>query len=75
MTSPVSYELQAKIAAWRIKAADDTLTPAEMREIILHLRAGRVAAAGAARGAASSRKKAAVAVPAADDMLSELEGF
>ena len=75
MNTPAPYELQAKIAAWRLKAADGTLALEEMREIILLLRAGRVGAASAAKASASSRKKAAVAVPAAADMLSELEDF
>ncbi len=73
MSSPVPLELQAKIASWRLRAAEGTLTLDEMKEAILHLRAGRVQAANAS--AASKRKKAIVAIPSAGDMLSELEGL
>lgn len=75
MANPVNLELSAKISSWRLKAADGTLTLDEMKEAITHLRAGRVAAASAARASAGSRKKAAVAIPAAADMLNELENL
>ena len=63
-------ELQAKIAIWRQKAVDGTLTVEEMKEAILALRAGRVSAAHASE--ASRRKAAKVAIPSADDLLAEL---
>lgn len=72
MTSPVSPELSAKIASWRLKAAEGTLTEDEMREAILHLRQGRVSAAVAAR---TSKTKTRVAAPAAADLLNELDGL
>jgi hypothetical protein len=73
MADPVPYELQSKIAAWRLKAAEKTLTLEEMKEAVIYLRAGRVNAASSA--AATKRKKAIAAIPSADDMLSDLEGL
>lgn len=66
-------ELQSKIAIWRQKAADNTLTVDEMREAIAALRQGRVSAAVTSENA--RRKTAKVAIPSADDLLSELGGF
>ena len=71
-TSPVPLELQSKIASWRLKAAEGTLTIEEMKEGIIYLRAGRVTAATAAKS--SSRKKKSVAPPA-EDMLADLDGL
>lgn len=73
MTLPITPELQSKIAGWRQRAAEGTLTIEEMREAILHLRAGRVSAQNAS--AASTRKKAIAAIPSAADMLSDLEAL
>ena len=73
MSSPVPLELQAKIASWRLRAAEGTLTLDEMKEAILYLRAGRVQAANAS--ASAKRKKSIAAIPSASDMLSELEGL
>ena len=73
MTSPVPLELQSKIAHWRASAADGTLTLEDMKEAILHLRQGRVAALTAS--AASKRKKAITEIPSAEDMLADLEGM
>jgi hypothetical protein len=70
MGSPIPLELQAKISSWRLRAAEGTLTIEEMKEAILHLRSGRVSAQ-AASGAAK-RKKAIAEIPAAADMLDEL---
>lgn len=70
MTSPISPDLQAKIASWRLKAAEGTLSIEEMKEGIIYLRAGRVTAAAAAK----SGKKKTAAEPA-EDMLSELDGL
>jgi hypothetical protein len=69
-TQAQSPELQAKIAIWRQKAIDGTLTVEEMKEAILALRAGRVSAAHASEN--SKRKAAKVAIPSADDLLAEL---
>lgn len=70
MTSPIPLELQAKIASWRLKAAEGTLSIEEMKEGIVYLRAGRLTAATAAK---SSKKKSVA--PPADDMLADLEGL
>lgn len=63
-------EIQAKIAIWRQKAIDNSLTLEEMKEAITLLRQGRVSAAASSESA--RRAKAKVAVPSADDLLSEL---
>lgn len=60
----------AKIAEWRARAAEGTLSLEEMREAIEALRAGRVSAAYTSE--ASRRKKAVAAIPVADDLLAEL---
>lgn len=72
MSGPVPLELQAKIADWRLRAADGTLTLDEMKEGVKYLRAGRVSAANASL---ASRKKKSVDVPSADSMLSDLESL
>jgi hypothetical protein len=63
-------EINAKVAIWRQRAIDGTLTLEEMKEAILVLRGGRVSAA--ATSESSRRKKAKVEVPSADDLLNEL---
>lgn len=73
MADPVPLELQSKIANWRLRAAEKTLTLEEMKEAIVYLRAGRVNAASTA--AATKRKKAIATIPSADDMLLDLEGL
>jgi hypothetical protein len=68
-----SPELQAKIASWRAKAIDGTITQDEMREAIALMRQGRVGAAIASEKSAASRVvKAKAVVPSAEDMLKEL---
>ena len=73
MSNPVPLELQQKIFNWRQRAADGTLTIEEMKEAVVYLRAGRVAAAVAS--AASGKGKSKKPAPAAGDMLDELEGL
>lgn len=73
MSELIGPELQQKIADWRRRAALNELTLDEMKEAIIYLRAGRLAAATAS--ATSKRKKAIAEIPHADDMLSELEGM
>ena len=75
MTNPVPLELQAKIASWRERAAAGTLTIEEMKEAIIHLRAGRLGAAQTVQRAAATRKKAIAVIPSQDDMLAELDGL
>lgn len=66
-------ELAAKIAIWRQKALDGTLTVEEMKEAILARREGRISASYASDTA--RRKKAKAEIPSADALLSELEGL
>lgn len=66
-----SAELQAKLAGWRMKAAAGELTEAECKEIVVALRAGRVAAA--VSGEAKTRKKAIAVIPNANDLLNMME--
>jgi hypothetical protein len=72
MSNPVPLDLQAKIADWRLRAAAGTLTLPEMKEAIVHLRAGRISAYSTG---VAAKKKAVAAVPAAADMLADLEGL
>ena len=69
--SLLNHEAQAKIAAWRLKVADGTISQDEMKEAIILLCAGRVSSAAAA--SASKRKRAIAEIPAADDLLGEIE--
>ena len=71
--SVISAELQSKIASWRIKAAEGTLTLDEMREGIKYLRSDRMSAATSA--AKTRLTKAKSAAPVAEDMLADLEGL
>lgn len=77
MSTPVPLELQSKIAGWRLRAAEGTLTLEEMKEAIIHLRAGRMSAAASAnatkRASAAGAKK--TVIKNSDDLLSELEGL
>lgn len=74
MSNPIPLELQAKIAAWRLRAAEGTLTLEEMKEAIVHLRAGRLTAATAAattkRASAAGAKKTVISN--SDDLLDEI---
>ena len=68
--SPVTFEMQARLAEWRKKSAEGTISLEEMREAIKLLRAGREAAFTAS--AAAKRKVAAKVIPHADDLLDEI---
>ena len=70
--SPVTPDTSARIAILRSKAADGTATLEDMKEAILLLRAGRVAAASASE--TSRRTKAQTAIPSADDLMARLMG-
>ena len=76
MSGLISLELQSKISSWRLRAAANELTIEEMREAVIYLRAGRLAAAQAAATTkiSASRAKRSVA-PAQEDLLSELGGL
>lgn len=73
MSGPVSAEMQAKIALWRQKAIEGTLTLEEQKEAIIALRADRRNAAVSSE--ASRRKKAKAEIKSADEMLDELKGI
>lgn len=60
----------SKIAMWRAKALDGTLTEADMTEAIKVMRQDRVGAAAASEGA--RRKSAKAEIPDADDLLREM---
>jgi len=63
-------EILAKIAIWRQKAVEGTLSKEEMVEAIKLIREDRVSAV---RASESGRKaKAQAVIPAADDLLAEL---
>jgi hypothetical protein len=64
-------ELIAKIAQWRAKAAEGTLTREEMAQAIVLLREDRTSSISASSSAAS-RKKAIAVMPSADDLLAQL---
>ena len=68
--SPISLDLQMRIAEWRRQAAEGTLALDEMKEAIVMLRQGRVAAQNAS--AVAKRKAAVKVIPAAEDLLGEL---
>lgn len=69
----MSPEVVSKIAHWRAKAANGTLTADEMREAIAVLRADRVGAAVASATSKASKVKAPP--PDASSLLDELEGL
>ena len=73
MSGPISLELQQKIASWRVRCAEGTMTLDDYKEAIVALRAGRVNAQVASAGA--KRTRAQVAIPSAADMLSDLEAL
>jgi hypothetical protein len=70
--SAQSPELQSKIAIWRAKAAEGTLTQEEMREAIAALRGDRKAAQNASESSTKRVAKAKAAIPDADSLLDEL---
>lgn len=66
-----SPELSSKIAVWRAKAADGTLSLDEMREAIRLMRQGRMTAVNASQKA----KKTSGPAKSADDLLSEISAL
>ena len=66
----ISPDLQAKIALWRQKAIEGTLSEEEMAQAVVALRGGRVGAQIAST--TSKAKKAGAIIPNADDLLGEL---
>jgi len=67
-------DLSFKVAEWRQKAREGTLSMDEMKEAIKVLRAGR-AMIPAATGGSRTRKTASSTKPSGEDLLSELEGL
>jgi len=70
MSGPVSLELQIKLAEWRRKCADNTITLEEMKEAVALYRQGRMAAAQSS--ATAKRKTARAVIPSADELLDEI---
>ena len=67
-------ELLNKIAVWRQKSIDGTITLEEMREAVKAMRGNRVAAITAA-GEAKRSAKPKVTPKAAADLLNDLSNF
>jgi hypothetical protein len=72
MNSPYSLETLAKIAIWRQKCIDGTITIEEMREAVAVMRGDRKAAAQAAAASSKRTAKPKAQVQSADEMLDEL---
>lgn len=71
-----SPELQLKIAQWRDKARQGTLTQDEMREAIAALRKDRSSIPQATAGSKVTKARTAASKkPDSDDLLSQLEGL
>lgn len=70
MTAPISPETQARIALFRQKAVEGTLSREDMKEAITLIRGDRRNAAAASDGARRARAK--TEIKPADDMLKEL---
>ena len=68
----MSPELNAKVAVWRARALNNTLTEEDMKEAIIAMRGDRVGAHVASDK--SRRSKAKAEIPSADDMLAEMMG-
>lgn len=66
-------ELNAKVAEWRRKEADGTITLEDMKEAIKWLAQGRTGAHIAST--ASRTKKIVTKVENSDDLFAELEGL
>lgn len=70
--SLITLDTQIKVAEWQKKCREGTMTLEEYREVIAHMRQGRVAAAKASASKGSRTKKVAVN---SDDLLAELGGL
>lgn len=68
---PQTPENQAKIALWRQRAADGSLTPEDCKEFVLLCRQGRMTAAASAT--TTKRAKAIAAIPKVEDVLGGLD--
>jgi hypothetical protein len=70
----MNADLQIRVAQWRQKAIDGTLTLEDKIEATAALREGRRSAAMAVVGATAKRAKAAGPAVSGDDLLDELMG-
>jgi hypothetical protein len=70
MPSPISPELQSKIAVWRQKAAEGTMTLEELTAAVAFLRSDRKSALVAS--SAKRTAKAKKAIPDASELLKDL---
>lgn len=68
----ITLDMQVKIAEWRQKCRDNTITTEEMQEAMRWLREDRTAAQTASKSKPGAAKKAAVS---GDDLLKELDGL
>lgn len=74
MTLSSDPDFHLKLATYRRKAADGTITLEEMREAVKLMRQGRISASAAA--AATPRAKKASSAPVdSNSLLDELEGL
>lgn len=64
----ISPELQSRLAVWRAKAADGTITLEEMRQVVAELRGARLSAGQAP--AKSAKPK-----PDATSLIEQLKGL
>lgn len=67
----VSPEMMTKVAIWREKARNGTITTEEMKEAIVFLRAERQAMPASS----ATKSRTAKPVVSATDLLSELDGL
>jgi hypothetical protein len=75
-STPVqSPELQSKLALWRQKSIDGTITLEELKEAVKIMRADRHAALDAAMRPASKGKKTAKAPVDTQKLLDDLENL
>lgn len=70
----ITLEMQVKVAEWRRKITDKTITDDELKEAVVWLREGRQSAAASAKPKRVSAAKAAESVNS-DAMLDELKGL
>jgi hypothetical protein len=64
--------IASKVALWREKEANGTLTIEEANEIVIALRQGRTAASEASR---ASKVRSAKPVQSAEEMLNEIDNL
>lgn len=70
-----TQETLDKIAVWRQRCNDGTITPEEMREALAALRQDRLLAAQTSAKSKSGGGKSKAPTKSSDDLLAELEGM